>query len=135
MFCPKCKAEYREGFMHCADCGLPLLPESRKTTAEHIAENPDTNTPSSEDNDPYCAFWEGEDARIFAEVCGVLDEEGIPYRALRHDSQIFRFSPNSKMKIGVPFSQFEKAGRAIVEAFGGATETRTLSWPSGDAPP
>ena len=25
MFCPKCKAEYREGFTVCADCGVPLV--------------------------------------------------------------------------------------------------------------
>ena len=27
MFCPKCKAEYREGFSRCADCGIDLVPE------------------------------------------------------------------------------------------------------------
>jgi hypothetical protein len=25
MFCPKCGAEYREGFTQCADCGVPLV--------------------------------------------------------------------------------------------------------------
>lgn len=27
MFCPKCKAEYREGFSRCADCEVDLVPE------------------------------------------------------------------------------------------------------------
>lgn len=27
MFCPKCKAEYREGFSRCADCDIDLVPE------------------------------------------------------------------------------------------------------------
>jgi hypothetical protein len=27
MFCPKCKAEYREGFIKCAGCNLDLVPE------------------------------------------------------------------------------------------------------------
>ena len=27
MFCPKCKAEYREGFFICADCKIALVPE------------------------------------------------------------------------------------------------------------
>ncbi|MBN1625359.1 MAG: DUF2007 domain-containing protein [Deltaproteobacteria bacterium] len=27
MFCPKCKAEYREGFLKCADCGVDLVSE------------------------------------------------------------------------------------------------------------
>ncbi|MDY7036780.1 MAG: hypothetical protein SV375_11550 [Thermodesulfobacteriota bacterium] len=25
MFCPKCKAEYREGFLKCADCDIELV--------------------------------------------------------------------------------------------------------------
>jgi hypothetical protein len=27
MFCPKCRAEYREGFTSCSDCHIPLVPE------------------------------------------------------------------------------------------------------------
>jgi hypothetical protein len=27
MFCPKCKAEYREGFTMCSDCSIPLVAE------------------------------------------------------------------------------------------------------------
>jgi hypothetical protein len=27
MFCPRCKAEYREGFSRCADCNVDLVPE------------------------------------------------------------------------------------------------------------
>ena len=27
MFCPKCRAEYREGFTECADCKVLLVPE------------------------------------------------------------------------------------------------------------
>ncbi|MEJ2247307.1 MAG: hypothetical protein P8Y80_14710 [Acidobacteriota bacterium] len=27
MFCPKCKAEYREGYSKCTDCDIDLVPE------------------------------------------------------------------------------------------------------------
>ena len=27
MYCPKCKAEYREGFSRCAECDVDLVPE------------------------------------------------------------------------------------------------------------
>jgi hypothetical protein len=27
MFCPECRAEYREGFYECADCKIPLVSE------------------------------------------------------------------------------------------------------------
>jgi len=30
MFCPQCKAEYREGFFTCADCSIPLVSELPK---------------------------------------------------------------------------------------------------------
>jgi hypothetical protein len=27
MFCPECRAEFREGFASCSDCGVPLVKE------------------------------------------------------------------------------------------------------------
>ena len=27
MFCPRCRAEYSEGFINCSDCHAPLVPE------------------------------------------------------------------------------------------------------------
>ncbi len=133
MFCPQCQAEYREGFTVCADCDVPLVtspPTAVTDDEEDRPENGDAPASIPEGDDPYCAFWEGEDTRIFAEVCTVLDEASIPYRSLRYDSQIFRISPYSKMKIGVPFSQFEKAELAVVDAFGGTAETKRLLWPA-----
>jgi hypothetical protein len=41
MFCPKCKAEYREGFYRCADCEIDLVPElppEEEQPLEHPAE-------------------------------------------------------------------------------------------------
>jgi putative signal transducing protein len=37
MFCPQCRAEYREGFVECSDCHLPLvaqLPADREMDSE-----------------------------------------------------------------------------------------------------
>jgi len=39
MFCPQCRAEYREGFTECADCNVPLvesLPEKDEPEYEYI---------------------------------------------------------------------------------------------------
>ncbi len=39
MFCPKCKAEYREGYLRCADCDIDLVPElppEPELSAEYI---------------------------------------------------------------------------------------------------
>ena len=40
-FCPKCKAEYREGFVMCADCKVPLVESLDKKKHEEVkSENP-----------------------------------------------------------------------------------------------
>ncbi|MFC1820415.1 putative signal transducing protein [Thermodesulfobacteriota bacterium] len=36
MFCPKCKAEYREGFFKCADCKINLVPELPPEPEQYI---------------------------------------------------------------------------------------------------
>jgi hypothetical protein len=35
MFCPKCKAEYREGFFICSDCKIDLVSELQPETEEY----------------------------------------------------------------------------------------------------
>jgi len=36
MFCPKCGAEYREGFHKCADCGVDLVNDEPAATEDHL---------------------------------------------------------------------------------------------------
>ncbi|MRR15324.1 MAG: hypothetical protein EG826_02580 [Deltaproteobacteria bacterium] len=36
MFCPKCGAEYREGFTHCADCSVDLVSDEPKANEDHL---------------------------------------------------------------------------------------------------
>jgi len=40
MYCPKCRSEYREGFIECADCLAPLIvnlpPEESEPVLEYI---------------------------------------------------------------------------------------------------
>jgi hypothetical protein len=38
MFCPECLGEYREGFVECADCGIPLV---AKLPTPELEEIPD----------------------------------------------------------------------------------------------
>ena len=41
MFCPRCKAEYRSGFVKCSDCDIALvdeLPENRRSDKKARAE-------------------------------------------------------------------------------------------------
>jgi hypothetical protein len=139
MICPECKAEYRQGFTVCADCDVALvsrLPNPPRSVADSQAPPDDRDAFDPQDTeDPFCAFWEGEDPRICADICSVLDEAAIPRRVLRHEAQLFRISASSHIKIGVPFSLYEKAEVVVVEAFGGAFEARKLLWPAEENPP
>jgi hypothetical protein len=65
MFCPQCKAEYREGFTTCSDCGVALVtalppePETRYVDFEEIL-----------------ATYNPGDIAI---IKSLLDSEGITY--------------------------------------------------------
>jgi hypothetical protein len=126
MICPQCKAEYRQGFTVCADCEVPL-----------VAELPAASGPSSESaasdqiagpvDDPFCAFWNGDDPRIHAELCGLLDDQSIPHKTVRRADHLFNLNSKSAFQIGIPFSFFEKAEAAIKEAYGTDEEIQPAS--------
>jgi len=114
MYCPQCKAEYRQGFTRCTDCDVELVYEpppsaSGPGKAGARAENPE---------DPFCSFWRGDDPRIQAELCELLNEEGIPHKTVRREDHLFNMNTKSAFEIGIPFSQFENAEAAIKDAYG-----------------
>ena len=39
MYCPKCRSEYREGFVRCADCDLPLVFEADDPSLIPVADS------------------------------------------------------------------------------------------------
>ena len=139
MICPECKSEYREGFTVCADCEVPLVaqppaPPSVSLSDHQTDTNPSNFFDTQDSEDPFCTFWEGEDPRICADICSVLDDTSIPHRVLRQDPHIFRIRADSHIKVGVPFSLFEKAENAVSEAFGGAAEAHRLLRPGVSNP-
>jgi hypothetical protein len=116
MYCPQCKAEYRQGFTRCADCDLDLVytlsseePGPRGTGSAGSADEGD--------EDPFCYFWQGDDPRIHAELCSVLDEADIAHRTVRRQDHLFNLSNYPAFQIGVPFSMYEKAEAAVKNAF------------------
>ncbi len=81
MFCPECKVEYRPGFTRCADCDVELVDELPKNALEmrRIGQNGEyrvAGEPGDPNEDPFCSFWKGDDPRVHAELCSVLDEAG-----------------------------------------------------------
>ena len=67
--------------------------------------------------DPFCAFWKGDDPRIHAELCSVLDEAGIRHNTVYRKDHLFNLSNYATFQVGVPASRFEEAENAIRDAF------------------
>ncbi|MBZ5586663.1 MAG: DUF2007 domain-containing protein [Acidobacteriia bacterium] len=69
MYCPQCRAEYREGFSECSDCHVPLLSG---------APPPDPFDPNME----LVIVLETNDQVQLAMVKGLLEDAGIPFYLL-----------------------------------------------------
>lgn len=116
MFCPQCNVEYRPGFTRCSDCDVDLVQEP-----PHYALAPKAPVePGDPNEDPFCSFWKGEDPRVHAELCELLEEAGIPHKSVFRRDHLFHFSKFPAYEVGIPFSQFEKAEKVVQEAYGPA---------------
>lgn len=68
MFCPRCGAEYRAGFTHCADCDVALV-----AAPPDAAEEPDGS-------EEWVTVLESGDPGLLAMAHSLLDAEGITAR-------------------------------------------------------
>jgi hypothetical protein len=135
MICPQCRAEYRQGFTRCVDCDIDLVNEP-PAAACGLGASGDRGAQGENSDDPFCFFWRGDDPRIHAELCELLNEEGIPHKTIRREDHLFNLNSKSGFQIGIPFSQFDKAEAAIKEAYGTEEEPedadRLLPYKEGD---
>jgi len=126
MYCPQCKAEYRQGFTRCADCDVELVHEPPPAAQGHGSAG-ETGSHGEDSDDPFCSFWRGDDPRIHAELCELLNEEGIPHKTVRREDHLFNLNSKSGFQIGIPFSKFEKAEAVIKEAYGTEEEQKDVA--------
>lgn len=128
MFCPQCRVEYRAGFTHCTDCDVDLVDELPLERADLFEASP------GDQEDPFCAFWQGDDRRLHAELCSVLDAAGIPHKTVRREDHLFNLKNFPAFQIGVPFSLFERAETAVKDAYemdvGGTDAAESLNPPA-----
>jgi hypothetical protein len=77
MYCPKCRSEFREGFIECSDCHVPLQsgPPPDPPSLNSPPELP-TGTPQDLE---LVAILECKDSIKLALAEGLLDDAGIPY--------------------------------------------------------
>jgi hypothetical protein len=109
MYCPKCMAEYREGFTVCSDCQVPLV------EALPAPEAPDPGAKLDLVTVLHC-----KDSVALALAKGSLDEAGIEYLV------------NSQLSVTVPGSRayaWESLPCTIKVARARAKEARALLAP------
>lgn len=68
MICPRCKSEYREGFVRCADCDVELV--ANLDSEEQLEESSENELVS---------VLETEDASFLADAVAAIEEAKIPY--------------------------------------------------------
>jgi hypothetical protein len=70
MFCPLCKAEYREGYTRCADCDVDLVPA--------LPPQPDPPEPSTDDAGPDAVvLCQEDDPATLTAILSALEARGI----------------------------------------------------------
>jgi len=83
MFCPKCKAEYREGFTHCSDCDVDLvasLPEENLGENGKINQEENINDEETVNDDfTFIRVLSTYNLGDIAVLKSILDEQGIEY--------------------------------------------------------
>jgi len=84
-------------------------------------------TPGDPDDDPFCSFWSGDDPRIHAELCELLDKESIRHMTVRRADHLFHFSKYPAFQMGIPFSMFERAEAVVKEAYGAEAEPEDVA--------
>jgi len=82
MFCPLCKAEYRQGFSTCSDCRIPLVGTEDEACHTDIDR-----------------LWKGEKRSEFDRVIAALTDAGIPFQPKE------KLRPRVKLKLSsIPLS-------------------------------
>lgn len=106
MFCPECKAEYREGFTRCTDCDVALV------------DSPSEGQTGADMEDPV-VVWRGTDPSAFSAALAALKEAGIPsFEISDHDQLVWGLAmPRPRYRIMVKRMDMEAAER-LVEPFG-----------------
>ena len=100
MYCPRCKAEYREGFDRCTDCGVELVASLEQ---EGML------------GDPAELVWRGSDPVAFSRVIGALRAAGIAHHVKSNqDHLVFGLAmARPRYDVRVPAADLQ-AARALV---------------------
>jgi hypothetical protein len=118
MFCPNCKAEYREGFMHCADCDVDLVESLGSTSSSGEPED----SGEAVDLDAPELLWSGVDVGAFGQIRSALDEANIPYNDERLEARLLYRSLGNPLEIWIQRQDRAAARKILTDLFTAAGE-------------
>jgi hypothetical protein len=78
MFCPACRAEYREGIFRCADCDVTLVHQLDDTAPEEFYGPPEYAAAEPKRSFRTVALWRGNDPVAYTALVQALHEAHIP---------------------------------------------------------
>jgi len=83
-YCPKCGAEYREGFTRCEDCDVELTsePAVHKPTEREIERQSAGRPNHQPELSDEVVLTTVDDMVKFAYITSILEQENIPYRVM-----------------------------------------------------
>ncbi len=104
MFCPRCKSEYREGILKCANCGVDLIGVKPPEPADDFGDE--------EFVEVFSTYQQGD----IAFIKSVLDGEGITY-FFQGESSIMLIAAGAYARLMVKADEAERA-REILQELG-----------------
>lgn len=109
MICPRCKAEYRQGFNRCSDCGVDLVYALPVRIPREAAQEQYKPILVSEGTE-FKALQRWVDSVWCADACLKLRNEGIAYRVSEIPKPVgYGMQSRNEFEIAVPLEAFEKA--------------------------
>jgi len=118
MFCPECKAEYRQGFTHCSDCDADLVYE---LPSDHVRPEVDDT------GKPFRLIWKGYDQAACVAICRELMKADLPYKVARVSiSRESLMRATWEYDISVPDSEHARA-KELLGVEGEFTDDRASS--------
>lgn len=102
MFCPKCKSEYREGFLKCANCGAYLVGA--------LPPEPAHDSDDEEFVEVFSTYQQGD----IAFIKSVLDGEGITY-FFQGESSVMLIAAGAYARLLVKADEADRAREILQE--------------------
>jgi hypothetical protein len=112
MFCPVCKAEYRQGIRECSDCGVPLV--ERLPGEDSVS--------ASSDSSAMEVLWSGTDPGLAGSLKDALDRADLLHSEDSVKLNFLPAFPGAVLKVMVRSGDREAAQKILQDVVDGAAD-------------